>query len=255
MAYSYSLEWLISKFDNGETLKFLFFWGHSNTLNQQVGKFCFSQWYELPFKVDGIIYKTAEHWMMANKALLFDDLQTYHKIIAVNSPAEAKELGRQVLGFDEMVWGGARYDIVVKGNIHKFNQHPLFAEFLINTKERVLVEASPIDKIWGIGLSKDAEQIDNPYFWSGLNLLGFALMEARDFLTTFGHFDYINSFVVLPWNAYPEIAPLDLFWRMGKGQDLIVEFSNYYDSLNDNDKVIFRLSNPAPNHWKTFYGL
>src|SRR4051812_28523711 len=112
MAYSYSLEWLISKFDNGETLKFLFFWGHSNTLNQQVGKFCFSQWYELPFKVDGIIYKTAEHWMMANKALLFDDPKAYEKIIAANSPGEAKELGRLVMGFDDQTWRSYRFDIV-----------------------------------------------------------------------------------------------------------------------------------------------
>lgn len=211
MKFTYNFEWLINKFDEGESIKFLFFWGHSNTSGEQVGKFCFSQWFKLPFVIDNIIYQTAEHWMMANKALLFNDLKTYQKIINAKSPGEAKELGRQVLGFDEQTWIANRYGIVVEGNVHKFNQHPQFASFLKNTNKRVLVEASPVDKIWGIGLSKDAEGVDNPYFWNGRNLLGFALMEARDFLTTHGHFGYINSPVLPLWKAYPEIDPLDLF--------------------------------------------
>jgi ribA/ribD-fused uncharacterized protein len=184
MLYNYNLSWLINKFDWGEALKFIFFWGHSNKSNERVGKFSFSQWFELPFIVDGTTFKTAEHWMMAKKALLFADSNTYQRIITAESPREAKELGRHVLGFDEQVWNLNKYDIVVKGNLHKFNQHPAFADFLINTEDRILVEASPVDKIWGIGLSKDHEHIDNPYFWSGENLLGFALMEVRDFLRT-----------------------------------------------------------------------
>jgi len=164
MTYNYNLDWLINKFDQGEILKFLFFWEHSNNSKEQVGKFFFSQWFELPFVVDNTTYQTAEHWMMANKALLFNDMNTHQKIINAKSPGEAKELGRQILGFEEQIWVANRYDIVVNGNIHKFNQHPEFASFLINTKGRILVEASPVDKIWGIGVSKDAEQIDNPYF-------------------------------------------------------------------------------------------
>ena len=253
MKNSYNLEWLINKFDQSESLEFLFFWGHSNKSKQQVGKFCFSQWFELPFVVDGIAYQTAEHWMMANKALLFNDLKSQQKIINAKSPGEAKELGRWVLGFDEQIWAASRFDIVVKGNIHKFNQHPQFADFLINTKDRVLVEASPIDKIWGIGLAENTEQIDNPYFWNGINLLGFALMEVRDFFLTHGHFKYLESTTTPPWKAYPEIDPRDLFWRMGIGEDIIIEFSRYYNLLSDGEKTLFRLSNPEPFEWENFY--
>ncbi|MFC0518194.1 NADAR family protein [Mucilaginibacter angelicae] len=185
---TYTLQWLIDKHHNDEPLKYLYFWGHTNKHNEEAGKFCFSQWYELPFTVDGATYNTAEHWMMAQKAFLFEDLKTYEKIINAVKPGEAKELGRQVTGFDETRWTEYRYKIVVTGNIHKFNQHPQFAEYLLNTGDRILVEASPVDKIWGIGMAQDNDQITNPNNWRGLNLLGFALMEVRDFLREPGHF-------------------------------------------------------------------
>lgn len=253
MNYNYNLLWLTDKFDRGENLKYLFFGGHSNSLNEPVGKFCLSQWFELPFLLDGVTYNTAEHWMMANKALLFNDTATYLKVINAKTPGEAKELGRQVIGFDEVLWRAKRYDIVVKGNIHKFNQHPAFADFLINTKERILVEASPIDKIWGIGLAKDAERIDNPYFWNGQNLLGFALMEVRDFLKSFGSFKYNEYPMPLPWRDFPKIDPHDMFWRMGKGEDMISKFAQYFDKLSVHDQTIFKLVNPTPHNWSHFY--
>ncbi len=182
MEQHYSLDWLIEKFDKGENIKYLFFWGHSNKYQEDVGKFCFSQWYEAPFIVDGITYKTAEHWMMANKALLFADQEAFNKIVNADKPGEAKELGRQVLGFDEVAWNTQRYQIVKKGNIHKFNQHRKLAEYLLGTGERIIAEASPVDAIWGIGLAQDNPNIQNPHNWRGLNLLGFALMEVRDIL-------------------------------------------------------------------------
>lgn len=120
--------------------------------------------------------------MMAQKALLFDHKEIYDKIIAAKSPAEAKTLGRQVRNFDEVVWNTNRFALVVEGNLQKFSQHPDLKEFLLNTKERVLVEASPVDKIWGIGLAVDSDRADNPKRWNGLNLLGFALMQVRDML-------------------------------------------------------------------------
>jgi ribA/ribD-fused uncharacterized protein len=251
---TYNLNWLTNKFDTGEPLKFLFFWGHSNTSKEQVGKSCFSQWFELPFTVDGLTYKTTEHWMMANKALLFSDIKTYKKILIANSPGEAKELGRQVLGFDEIIWKANRFEIVVTGNIHKFNQNIKYADYLLNTKDRVLVEASPVDKIWGIGLQESSENIDNPYFWCGENLLGFALMEVRYFLTEYGYFDNLKNIITPPWKAYPNIDPMDLFWRMGNGEDLISKFSQYFSKLTDRDKLIFKLTNPTPYVWRNFYG-
>jgi ribA/ribD-fused uncharacterized protein len=253
MTSKYNLTWLTDKFDHGEALKFLFFWGHSNALKEKVGKFCFSQWFELPFVVDDVTYQTAEHWMMANKASLFNDSNTHLRIINAKTPGEAKELGRQVTGFDEQVWIENRYDIVVKGNIHKFNQYPLFAEFLINTKGRVLVEASPVDKIWGVGMSKDAEQIENPHFWNGENLLGFALMEVRDFLADFGTFRYIDNYSKIPWKVYPGIDTNDMFWKMGIGEDLLFGFFSYYNSLSQRDKIVFGLCNPTPYSWKGIF--
>lgn len=199
----YNLKWLTEKFDAGEKMKFLFFWGHSKNSNNEIGKSCFSQWFELPFTVKGITYNTAEHWMMAGKALLFNDLIAFDKIVKAGSPAEAKKMGRSINGFDDLVWREKRIDIVVTGNIHKFNQYPDYATYLVNTNDRILVEASPVDAIWGIGLSKDDEYVDNPNRWKGENLLGFALMEARDFLVKFGHFEESDDVVELPWKMYP----------------------------------------------------
>ncbi len=252
MKPTYDLQWLTDKFDSEERIKYIFFWGHTNKSNEDVGKFCFSQWFELPFVVDGVTYRSTEHWMMANKALLFEDKKTYHKIIAVSSPAEAKKLGREVLNFDEQVWLAYRYEIVVNGNIHKFNQSPKFAEYLLSTHERVLVEASPTDKIWGIGMAQNEDGIDNPYFWSGLNLLGFALMEARDFLMKYGHFSELPEQVQLPWKLYPDIDPMDIFWRMGKGEEIIGNFGDYHNGLSERDKTIFELTHLAPYRWRKY---
>lgn len=86
------------------------------------------------------------------------------------------------MGFDEAIWLEKRYELVKAGNIHKFGQHAKLKDFLLSTADRVLVEASPTDAIWGIGLPSHASEVENPYHWRGLNLLGFALMETRDYL-------------------------------------------------------------------------
>jgi len=181
MTSTYDINWLREKVKT-ETLKFLFFWGHQGKNNEEIGKFCFSQWYESPFTVDNITYKTSEHWMMTQKALLFNDTETAAKIIGSNKPGEAKQLGRQIRAFNQSTWTENRYRIVTIGNIHKFNQNPLLGEFLLKTESRILVEASPIDEIWGIGLARDHPDVENIEKWRGLNLLGFALMETRDHL-------------------------------------------------------------------------
>ena len=160
--------------------KFLFFWGHQPNKDGSISKTCFSQWWLSSFEVDNVIYKTAEHWMMAKKAELFNDNEILAKIIKANSPAEAKKLGRQVKNYDDKLWLANRYEIVKQGNHHKFSQNKDLKTFLINTKDRVLVEASPVDPIWGIGMATDHKDILNPEKWRGLNLLGFALMEVRD---------------------------------------------------------------------------
>jgi ribA/ribD-fused uncharacterized protein len=252
MTTHYDINWLTERFESGDTLKYIFFWGHTNKFNEEVGKFCFSQWFESPFTVDNITYKTAEHWMMAHKALLFKDRNIFDKIINCDKPGEAKELGRQVLGYDEQTWNEKKFDIVKLGNIHKFNQHSKFADYLLKTEVRVLVEASPDDTIWGIGISQDSNDIENIYAWRGQNLLGFALMATRDFLKDFGHFKPLDNSLQTPWSKFPNIDSSDMFWSMGKGEDFLIEFSKYYHSLTDREKMIYKLTNPHPYEWTDF---
>lgn len=164
---------------NGLNPKYLFFWGHTPKNKEQVDKSCLSQWFPASFVVDGINYPTAEHFMMAEKALLFEDSETLQKILQASHPNEAKKFGRMVQHFKEPVWAKYRFEIVVNGNEAKFAQNPALRQFLLNTHDCILVEASPYDKIWGIGLAADDPQVQNPEAWRGLNLLGFALMEVR----------------------------------------------------------------------------
>ena len=130
--------------------------------------------------VDGVRYATAEHWMMAGKARLFDDADALAKVLANDDPGAAKAAGRAVRGFDEARWLAHRFDLVVAGNHAKFAQHPVLERFLLSTGDQVLVEASPVDAIWGIGLAAGDPRAHDPAQWPGLNLLGFALMAVRE---------------------------------------------------------------------------
>ncbi len=174
-----SKEQLIDYVNHGGKVKYIFFWGHQRN-SDQVTKSCFSQWYDSTFEEGGNQFMTAEHYMMYHKANLFGDFQAAEKVLKAKNPGEAKAIGRAVVGFNENVWEQERFDIVVNGNIAKFSQNEELARFLKDTGDRVLVEASPVDKIWGIGLSQDSSDCENPNNWRGLNLLGFALMEVRD---------------------------------------------------------------------------
>lgn len=179
---SYDLDWLIKQHQSKEKIKYIAFWGHQPSKDGTLTKTCFSQWWIAPFIVDDVEYKTAEHWMMAEKARLFNDTKIIEKIISAKTPAEAKKLGRQVDNFDVTKWDLHKFEIVVKGNFHKFSQNQYLKEFLLNTNDSVIVEASPVDAIWGIGLATNHSDVENPLLWKGENLLGFALMEVRDLL-------------------------------------------------------------------------
>lgn len=178
----YDLNWLKSLHENGTRIKYLFYWGHRPNYDGSIGKGCLSQWWEAEFEVNNRTYKTSEHWMMARKAKLFGDNEILEKIYLAKTPKEAKTLGRKVKNFDQKIWEANRYEIVKTGNYHKFGQNETLRTFFLNTNNRVLVEASPVDKIWGIGLTSDSKFIENPNTWNGLNLLGFAQMEVRDML-------------------------------------------------------------------------
>lgn len=173
------VEELRIRYNAGKKLKYIFFWGHQPN-KHGVTASCFSQWYGAPFTVDGQRYPTAEHFMMAEKAALFRDQLIRAQVLQAPNPGAAKALGRQVRGFDETAWLQHRYSIVVRANEAKFAQNPEIGHFLQQTGTRVLVEASPVDSVWGIGLAQDDERVNNPNQWPGLNLLGFALMQVRD---------------------------------------------------------------------------
>jgi hypothetical protein len=164
----------------GQQTEFLFFWGHQPQNDSTTGPGCLSQWWPAPFTVDGVAYPTAEHWMMAGKARLFGDNQALAAVLAAASPKAAKAAGRSVRGFDEQAWAAARFDLVVAGNLVKFRSNPELSAFLATTWPRVLVEASPRDRIWGIGMTASHRDAQRPSRWRGTNLLGFALMNVRD---------------------------------------------------------------------------
>lgn len=175
---------LVSLIQSGGTPRYLFFWGHTPSHDGTITKSCLSQWWESPFEVDEDRYLTAEHYMMAAKARLFGDKASHAQILNAEHPKKAKNLGRIVTGFNESVWLRHRYDIVVTANEAKFRQNDQLSNFLLSTGERILVEASPLDKIWGIGLTENDAKASSPQHWQGLNLLEFALMEARERLRT-----------------------------------------------------------------------
>lgn len=139
----------------------------------------FGQWTDSVFEVDGVTYRCAEQFMMAEKARLFGDAAVRAKILASSSPREHKALGRTVAGFEHDVWEQACVDIVVRGNLAKFRQNPAMLAALLATGDKQLVEATPLDKIWGVGLRADDPQIHDPANWRGQNLLGVALMRVR----------------------------------------------------------------------------
>ncbi|SNQ47785.1 conserved hypothetical protein [Frankia canadensis] len=177
-----AVEDLIQAEFEGVALSFRFFWGHRPAAGGGVGASCLSQWLASAFTVDKRRYATAEHFMMAGKARLFGDDDALETILAAPDPGRAKALGRRVRGFDEAIWERHRYEIVVAGNLAKFAQNDRLRGFLLATGDDVLVEASPLDAVWGIGLSAGDPRATRPADWPGLNLLGFALMDVRAML-------------------------------------------------------------------------
>ena len=176
----YTKQWLQQEVADGRKREFCLFWGHHPSKDGSITKSCLSQWWMEDFytMVDSYLYM--EQYMMAGKAQLFGDEERRKDILACSDPKQIKALGRKVQGFDQAVWDKFKYSIVLNGNWCKFSQNRELREFLLSTGNSVLVEASPYDRIWGIQLSADAPEAQNPFRWRGENLLGFALMEVRD---------------------------------------------------------------------------
>jgi ribA/ribD-fused uncharacterized protein len=140
----------------------------------------FSQWYRSRFIVDGVAFNCAEQFMMHGKAMLFEDRAVAAQILEADHPRTHKALGRNVKPYDEHVWRVNRERIVTDGNRAKFTQNPALLDALLATAGTALVEASPYDKIWGIGLGANDPRAQDPKQWKGQNLLGKLLTALRE---------------------------------------------------------------------------
>lgn len=161
--------------------------------NALISKACFGQWQPSPFAVDADEYACAEQFMMAEKAMLFGDEAMRRKILATDQPKAMKAFGQKVQNFEQSLWDQLKATIVLQGNYYKFAQNPQMRDFLLATGDKLLIEASPLDRIWGVGLAEDNPNILNPATWRGQNLLGFVLMEVRDELRrVYANYDKID---------------------------------------------------------------
>lgn len=141
----------------------------------------FSQWYKSDFTdIDGIKYNCAEQFMMYQKAILFGDNDVATEILNESNPKNIKALGRKIKNFNQQEWNKNKFEIVIAGNFYKFTQNNILRDILLNTKDEIIAEASPLDKIWGIGI--DEKAAESGAGWKGENLLGKALMVVRDMI-------------------------------------------------------------------------
>lgn len=160
-----------------ETDNNIFFWKENN-------KYGFlSNFYYSSFKDSlGFTYICNEQYFMAQKCLLFDseNKKLFKEIMDCKIPITIKKLGRKVNNFDQHIWDKEKFDIMKTGIKHKFSQNKFLKKKLLETKDKQLYEASPYDKIWGIGIDHNVALKLNPFVFEGENLLGKALMEVRN---------------------------------------------------------------------------
>ena len=152
-----------------ETDNHIYFWGS-----------VYSQWHKCKFSDEGIIFTSAEQYMMYHKAKTFNDTEIAMKILKSSDPSVQKKLGRSVRGYKEDIWNEKRLSVVAMGNYLKFSQNRDLKEEILGTGNKIFVEGSPYDRIWGVGLDCTDIRILDEKHWDGMNLLGKALMMARE---------------------------------------------------------------------------
>ena len=163
----------------------------------------FSQWTKTEFRTDGVLYNTAEQYMMAQKALLFNDTEALNKIMHSDDPKSQKAFGRKVKNFNAAKWNQYAESIVYDANMAKFTQSPELLDILFETEGTTLVEASPYDKIWGIGMGKNDPRALNRDTWLGTNWLGEILTEVRN--------EIANTPYIEIWKIRNNYTPTPLF--------------------------------------------
>ena len=161
-------------------MNFVYFWKPRPKTKRVIDEACCCQWWFSNFTFRGMRHATAEHAMMYTKAKMFDDQQAMDAIREERQPHAVKAIGRQVLGFDGAKWDAESYELVRDINLEKYRQDKRLLDWLKTLpKNTVFVEASPFDRIWGIGLADDGTtDLSNIANWQGMNKLGFAITEV-----------------------------------------------------------------------------
>lgn len=143
----------------------------------------FSNWHPAKFQMFDIFFYNSEQAFMWLKARYFEDDEVATKILGTSDPKRAKDLGKIVRGYNDSLWTVVRQGRMFEACLAKFSQNPDLKKMLLDTGDRTLVEASPIDKVWGIGMGEDDPGVEDELNWKGQNLLGNVLMDVRDNLT------------------------------------------------------------------------
>lgn len=156
-----------------ETETHIYFWGNS----------AFSNFFMSSFKYKENLFSNSEQAFMWEKARTFRNEESADLILNTIDPDECKRLGRLVKGYEDKIWSGLRYDIMKKINIEKWSQSKFLKSLLLSTGDKILVEASPKDNIWGVGFKYDDPLVLDDSNWTGQNLLGKVLMEVRKIIS------------------------------------------------------------------------
>lgn len=185
----YTKEWLLNEEKSGKTFKYRGFWGNKNDSDLEKS---FSNFYKSNFEVllyngKSFIFNCNEQYFMYRKALEFKDYEIMSEILVPGlRPRDYQILGRKVKNYNDEIWNKVRYQAMLDGLTLKFSQNEKLKKYLLSTNNELLVEASPVDDVWGCGFAKNdkqgkpLKQWRTPSLWRGQNLLGFALMELRD---------------------------------------------------------------------------
>ncbi len=144
----------------------------------------FSNFHICSFTFHGFVFGNTEQAFMWQKAMTFGDLDMAQKILETpDDPMGVKHMGRMVKGYDDTIWSSVREQVMLDVNLAKYSQNEYLKTMLLDTGSRIMVEASPVDRIWGVGLSENDPEILEETNWLGQNLLGHVLMAVRTSLT------------------------------------------------------------------------
>ncbi len=143
---------------------------------------CYSQWALRDIIIEGKTFNCNEQYMMYKKAELFGDEYALNQIMKATDPAEQKRWGRMVKYFDKDKWEEIAKKVVYDANLAKFTQHEDLKKQLLDSGDKIIVEASPTDCIWGVGLWATDDEILDSKNWKGTNWLGEAIMNVRGIL-------------------------------------------------------------------------